>query len=296
MEASSVRIRTITLIASGLWILSILVAGYSIRINTTLKDDLHSQKVKSEALLSEKLLLEKDIIRYKKELQTLQESNSQMGSLVASIKEQLEEKEKFINGFKKKAANLQALESEVAMLRKSKKELEAVINSLYTQVSQLKEQNAQWEKEIIVQRQTSENLGKENKDLKDYISLLNSMANTSRMEASKRNEKLTAKAKRSQKLTLYTEVPHHLLDNLDFKISSPSSEVFTSTDGTVSIKTVSTAKAETTWASTQKAERAVQNESLQIEFTPKKKMEKGIYKVEVYHHNIQVGQMQIRLQ
>src|SRR5688500_16874200 len=85
--------KTLAAIATVLCVASIFWLATIKSVNTSLESSLEREKLQSEALLSEKLLLEKDLERLRSQLSALKSTNSDLDILVRTIESKYLEQE-----------------------------------------------------------------------------------------------------------------------------------------------------------------------------------------------------------
>lgn len=283
MNNSKILAATATLLLCG----SVFWAGSVYRTNVRLEQGLNDERLKTEATLSEKLALEKQIDKLKKDIIAYQGKN-------AAIDRQLAEASKKLN---LKSAELQRMQNDyksLTDLRKQYNELKQLKESLDSQVAQLNASMNKLQKENQELGSRVALLQKENGTLtEDLASARSAAINQGRVEATKKSEKLTVTAKRAKKLTASFKVPASIAGNLDFKIMNPDGRPLTASDGTIVSKVID--RPEDMSASLNATTFAGGTKEVQMIFEPKIKLAPGIYTIEVLNNKIPSGSLQVRL-
>ena len=294
MNESSSRIKITAYVIAGCLFVSLFIAAHYITLNKEAVTSLNGEKLKSEALLSEKLALQKDIDKFKKEITSLQGLNTNLDRLLADAKSKLADSEAQLKQIQRNNSSIGSLNKQIADLNKLKTSLESQIAGFNSQLSALKDENGALKRENENANAMIAHLEKENKQLSDNMSLLTAMTEDNLVVVKKKNEKLTVNSKRAKKINFVFDVPQSTLGGLEFKVVSPASKVYSKSDGSISHHLVQSEGNPVASLGVYPGQfELVQR--VEMVFTPKEKLSKGIYKIEVYHNGTHLGRMQVQL-
>lgn len=294
MSESSSRIKITAYVIAGLLFVSLFIAAHYITLNKEAVASLNEEKLKSEALLSEKLALQKEIDKFKKELMSLQGLNTNLDKLLADANAKLASTEAQLKQIQRNNSSISNLNKQIADLNNLRTNLESQIASLNSQIAALKDENGALKKENASANAMIAQLEKENKQLSDNIRLLTAMTEDNLVLVKKKNEKLTVNSKKAKRINFMFDVPQSSLGGLEFKVVSPTSKVYSKADGTVSHHLLQTDGNPVASLGVYPGQfELVQR--VEMVFTPKEKLTKGIYKIEVYNNGTHLGRMQVQL-
>lgn len=282
----TIKTKQIALIA-GL-ALAIVLSGIFFVSNKSLKKDLTNEKIKSEALLSEKLALDKSIASFKNELKSMKGKNAQLDKKITEINQQLDKKQSEVKKLMADNASLNVLKTKV-------KELEALKNKL--------------NEELYALQMTYENLKFDNISMNDQLTALKSekeqlvitntilaaiAGNNYRIEAVRgKSDKLTVNARRAQKLIVTFDLPNDVSNNISFKLVTPDGNTFTSENNESAIINI-TENSDNFYASIEEMEQKG-TKRVELIYKPKEKLNKGVYEFEIYKETTYIGSTQLRL-
>ncbi len=271
--------------------LALILTGIFFYTNRSLKDQLNKEKIKSEALLSEKLNLDKSTDKFKKDLASLQNKILQLNKSVKGTSDQLVNKNAEIKKLIAENASLQDLKKKNAELEALRSTLENEIIGLNLNMEQILAEN----KRMVEQLAT---IVRENESLTLHNALLEAMlADNYRIEALKgKRDKLTVAARRTNKLMISFDIPAEISEELYFNIITPDGKELSSRyDRSVTMKFHNQdknlmASLTGTPSGSQDAKRA------ELIYKPEQKLSKGIYRFNVYNNEGEyMGSIQLRL-
>jgi hypothetical protein len=279
--------KAIAVVSTALFIASLFWLMNTNRVNSSLEAGLQKQKLKSEELLSEKLLLEKDIQKFKEQLETLKDQNLDLDGLFKSTSAELKNRESEYNRMKRENTSL-------AQVRKQRQELQVLKSQLENELSLLKSSYAELEEKNNELNNTVATLEEKNMILTDNLNrAMFASVDQSQIRVVKgKGEKLTIRAKRAKKLIANFEIPANL-KNLSFRITDSKGNVLTSDDGTTAFTSTPSDKNFTASATSE-----VQGNKLQeveMVYIPKEKLKTGVYTVEILNENLYVGSLKVKL-
>jgi myosin heavy subunit len=294
MKESNTQFNLTTVGVTVLLFLSLITAGYFISTKGSISKELNDEKLKSESLLSQKLQLEKDIEKFRKEIANLNGQNKDLDRMLVDAKSNLDKKEQQIRQLSKDNASIGSLRKEIANLKNLKAQYEGQMATLNSDLIKLRQDNDLMRKEASEAQKMIARLQNENKKLMNDLDVAVAMTNNSLSEAIKKNNRLTVNSRRARKIMVAFDVPQKSLSGLDFKITSPNDKIFTVKDGSISHRLIlndgnPVASLDHTMGIMEASQRVV------MEYAPKTKLEKGVYTVDVLSNGKVLGRMQVKL-
>lgn len=279
--------------ANGIAIAATVLLGLSIfwlintrTMNQSLETGLRQQRIKSEKLLSEKLKAEKDLLAIKEQLAGLKGKNKQLDDLVKRTSAKVESQEALLKRLKKENTS-------ITQLRKQREELLDIQSQLQRELSEIRTSYANLEAQNRTLNATVASLEEKNRILtNDMNRAMLASVDQTQVQALKRSEKLTVRARRTKKLIANFEVPVDL-KNLSFRILKPNGEQLTQEQGSIAF---TSAPADNNFtASLDAAQIGSGSQKVKMTFEPKVKLSKGTYGVEILNDNIYVASMKVDL-
>lgn len=279
--------KVIALLTTAVCMASIVWLMSTQNVNRNLESSLEQERLRSESMLSQKLLLEKEIEKLRGQLANLKGSNSELDKFVRNAEARLFSQEAELKKMKYQNASLVQMKKQREVLLGIQKDLEYQLASLQSSYHDLENRNMELTT-TIAQLQTR------NRILTDDVNrAMGAAIDRSQVQAVRgKKEKLTVKARQTQKLIANFEVPasldkisYRILDSqgnqLSDKLGSISSHVQTA-DGNI----MASAGAHAVGNGLQK---------ITMEYKPKQKMHSGVYTVEILNDNLYVGSINVKL-
>jgi hypothetical protein len=279
--------KAIAVVSTALFLTSLVWLLNTQRINGSLHTGLQDEKLKSESLLSEKLLLEKDIHKIKAQLLSIKTENGALNNLVTETSAKLKAHESEFNRLKKENASL-------LQIKKQRQELVALRSNLENELQSLRVSYADMEARNKALNHTVASLQERNQMLtNDLNRAMFASIDYSQIQALRgKSEKLTVRAKKTNKLVANFEVPASL-KNISFRILDANGNVLTQKNGII---TSSIAPSENSYIASSDAEvHANKLQKVQMEYIPKEKLRSGIYTVEILNENLYAASLKIKL-
>lgn len=257
--------------------------------NKSLKEILNSTKLKSETLLSEKLNLDKEILRLKRTMADMAGKSTEIDRLLVEANEKLSQKETEIKTYKKENQKVKSLQNQLAAIQKIKSDLEEQIASLNMNNNQLANYNEELNRSIA-------SLQNENKTLKENMAILSTLvADNFRVESIKGNkDRLTVNARKAKKLVVGFDVPPSIAEDVSFKITTPKGELFTSKDDRITSTIIEDERSLLASMSPLTGQFEI-SKRIEMVYKPEKKLSSGIYKIDIYNKDTKLSSCQIRL-
>jgi DNA repair exonuclease SbcCD ATPase subunit len=275
-------------VATVLVVISMVGIMNMYRVNTSLQGDLNSQRLRSESLLSEKLLLEKDLDKFRTEMDALKGVNADLDKAIAVAASNLRAKEEEYKKLQQQSASYKNYKKQYEGLVSLRKELEQSIENLTGALARL-----EMEKREL--RDAVANLEQRNSYLQMELQrALLASVDQPRIETLRgRKEKLTVVARRTKKMKVNVEVPSDLRE-VSFRIRNDKGQILSSEDGTIASRVIDDGSV-TVASADGSTELAKPVRKMEMVYHASKKLEPGIYTVEILSENLYVGSMQVKL-
>jgi chromosome segregation ATPase len=274
-------VTTVLFVASASWLMT------TRHVNSSLEAGLQEQKLKSETLLSEKLLLEKDIEKMKDQLFSLKGRNLELDNLAQSTAAKLRDQESEYNRMKKQNASLSQIKKQRAELEALRNALENELQTLRTSYADLEARNDALNHEVAALQGRNKMLT-EDLQRTAFAAIDQTQVQAVRGKA----EKVTAKGRRTRKLIASFEVAADLRD-LSFRITDLKGNVLNKNDGTIAFTSQPSDKNLT--ASSASDVQGSKLQEVRMEYTPKRKLSSGVYRVEILNEGLYVGSLKVKL-
>lgn len=283
------------LYAGGITILlfaALTTAGVLFDVKGDLQTDLNNAKLNNEQLLSEKLMLDKQINQLKGEMLSLTSHSQELTNRLETAATKIKEQENTINQVRKQN---NGLKKEVDGMRKLKEQLELELNNLKAANKALTDANRQMETGIA-------ELVAENNALKEKLkgaALLK--ASNFRIDVMrKRVDRLTAKASRTHQLSVSFDLPESAMANMGKSkvymiIKGPDGQVLAESGEAKKTIFADGIKVEFTPSVTKDIDFGKGQQRVTLNYSPEDAIEAGIYKVELYTDYAFLGNSQFRL-
>jgi myosin heavy subunit len=281
-----------TVIYLGAMVIALLLIGmfFTLGSNKKNKRNLNNEKIASEKLLSEKLNREKELTNLQSDFSSLKQKSDANTKLLAETNVKIAEREKRINSLSGENRSLRAYRKELEDLKKAKADLEKESSRLQTDYEKLMAQNKDLQNSlssVVTERNNLElqleNAKKVNPD--------NFLVTATR---GKKAEKIVIKASRTKKLNMTFEVPQSLTEAIGFKIVTPSGTTINPDDKSITWFFPLDSRNYTASLSTVTGE-FEQSRQVVLNYSPKGKLVKGEYKIQIISDNNNIGNCRIML-
>jgi predicted nucleic acid-binding Zn-ribbon protein len=272
---------TVLLVASLFWLMN------TKSVNSSLEAGLQKEKLKSESLLSEKLLLERDLQKVRDQLLSLRGKNFELDNRVRNTSARLEALEPAYNRIMKENASL-------VQIKKQRQDLITLQSQLENELQSLKNSCAALEAKNSALNTTVASLEERNKMLTNDLNkaLFVSVDHAQIQAVKEKTEKLTIRAKRTKKLIANFEIPANL-KNLSFRILDTQGNALAHNDGTIASTLTPSDKSYTASLDPEVQGNKLQN--VEMIYVPKGKLKTGVYTVEILNENLYVGSLKVKL-
>jgi DNA repair exonuclease SbcCD ATPase subunit len=287
MKTNFFENRIVGITAIIIAILLLLSGIFLIRKNNTLKDQLNTSIIRTEALESENLSVTKSFENLKADAIKLQDQIRTLEESLAETNEKITLKEAEINKLRK-------LNTNAAVLNKKLKELEQLKSEQEKQLAALNQNNIQLDQKNKELSAMINELQNKNTVLTQNSQILHAMAgNNYRTEALRgKREKLTIRARATHKLVANLDVPTESVKNIKFNVKTPEGDEFSSaTDENVEINIPGSSQAQSIKINGE----TINMSKIELIFSREKKLDKGIYTFDIFNNELYAGSTQIKL-
>jgi myosin heavy subunit len=285
--------KQIALIGGAL--LFLLLSGIFFFGNRSLRSDLKQERITSEALLSEKLMMEKSLAKANQDLREMQGSNEKLEKRIAEINREIEEREDRLKRLTADNSALRRSASRVKDLEANIEKLNAELASLNTRLADLRAESERHRLSSHELQGRLDAMEREKEQMQTANTILRAMAgNNYRVEAVRgKNEKLTVNARRTQKLIYTFDLPGDVPANLSFTIKTPDNKKFNSS-GSHLASIVVTENSNNFFASTAVLPKTG-TRNVEMIYTRDERLQRGVYEFEVFNDNKYIGTTRLRL-
>jgi hypothetical protein len=270
----------------GIFVICISWLFMSVQSNKVLQNNLNKEKLTNEALLSEKLETQKELEKTTHRITSLETKNSKLDELVHKKIVALSSIESERNAL---AANIKDLENRQNIELELKQELQERLTTNTEKYSKAESVN----KHLI---DSLKFLEAQNKLLRKELTqeVLKSIDQTLVTALKKNNNRITSKARAAKFLIAQVKVPSEL-ENMSFTVEGPEGSNFTEEHNAITFRVLDNESKRIT-ASLQNSPVAdVHSKTLEIKYTPKEKLQPGVYTLRIFNNHQYVGSMQTNL-
>jgi hypothetical protein len=271
--------------------LAVIFSSLFFITNHSQKSKLKREKIRTEALLSEKLEVEKSRDTFKKEMEGLKSKHAALVNKMKETSALLSTRENEIKKLAAESATARELKKKNAELEVLRRQLEADIDSLVVNMDRLMQE------QLLAQEQLEAM-----KTSNDFLSLKNAMleamlSDNFRAEALKgKNEKLTVVARRANTLVSSFDVPAGFGKAIHFKVITPEENEISSLDSKfASVKVKEYEENLMASLSGGAGETITFSKRAELVYKPEQKLSRGIYRFQVYDGDNYMGSVQLKL-
>lgn len=280
------REQIIAAVATALLFISLIGTGYYYHANSNLKGGLNQEKLRSESLLSEKLSLTKEAEKLKADITSWMGKSQQADQLLAEALEK-------ISSIEGTVARLRRENSAIAGLRREIRELSELRQSLEGQLAELNQVNQGNEKKM---KEMSNELASLKNELEIARLAPINLTDNFRVETlrGRRANRLTVNAARTRKLVVSFEIPQNMTEDIRFNIVTPEGKQIQSGNPALTTRIIDDGRYLTASLSPLTGEFEI-SRRIEMTYSPKDKLEKGTYQIEIFHKDKKTGTCQLRL-
>ncbi len=264
-------IRAVLFVAIALLIASLIWGFVENESKNLYKVQLNTEKLKYESLVSEKLSDEKERDKALRTVSESEQRSKQLSAEIESLTKKLQENSSSLrNAWNKNSSS----KKRYAELMKSLGSLQDELSALTNERDNLRNQAAQIADDLIKLKIQNENLEEELRVARV------SRFDKPRIEASRgSSNKLVSKASRVQRLKATLSVSA-TAEDLKFVVIDPKGVTLTENDGTVSSRILASTSG---------------SKQVEMTFSPKKRLQSGMYQIEVVSGAIHIASLQVSL-
>lgn len=270
--------------------------------NRGLKKNLNKEKLNSEKLLSEKLALDKEIEQHLREIEQFKAGldnykgkNDELDKMLTEARKNLSQKQDEINRLAKANAGKKAIEKELAALKKLKNDFDSQISLLDGEIQSLKTDKKNLLAENSSLNKKVSELEARNSELAANVKMLQSMvADDYLVQGLKgKKEKFTFVARKTDKLSLTFDIPEDFTSSLKFKILTPDGKTIQGEEEGITTTLINNSGEKHSGGDGSSGYGL--DKRVKMEYDPRGKFARGIYKIEIFNGDDYLGSCQVRL-
>jgi len=282
--------RTTTFVLGA--VIAVLLIGFILAIGSNAKNkrNLASERLATEKYLSERSVIEKDLTKLKADFSALQLKSDDNARLLSESVTKLEENMKRINALSGENRMLRSNKTELADLKKTKSELEMEFSRLKSENERLLAKSNELQNSLKLLEEEKSKIASQF----EKASLYNSDNFLVTATRGKKNERLVVCATRAKKLNMTFEVPQSLTESVSFKITTPSGTTLNPDDKSVSWFFPLDSRNLTASLSSVSGE-FEQSRQVVLNYSPKEKLAKGEYKIQILSNGNNIGNCRLML-
>ncbi len=282
------RDRIVAVITTALLFFAMIGVVYLHDSKQSLQDLLNGSKLKNEAMLSEKLALNKQVHDYKAQLAGLKSKNQELGKKMAGINDDLSRTRKELKD--NTSPRVRSLERELAGLKKLRADLDGEMASLQQQLAQLENNNGDLTAQLAALTAKNRELSAQNEVMKAFA------ANNFEVEATRgKKDRSTVVARRAQQLKIGFDLPQNVAENVQFKIKTPGGKIVDKEEEGLTATMISPDDGSDLMASLAPLGDFEVTKRIELKYAPKKKLSKGTYVIDIYNGNEYMLSCQLKL-
>lgn len=270
----------------------LFTAGGSLYLsNKGLKNNLKSERLKSENLLAQKLHLDKSLEQSKKDVAELQGKANTMERKLSEINQQIDQKNSEINRLRAQNGSIKDLRNKISELENLKAQRDEELNNLNKTLALAQAENASLSEKLASAVKAKSTLMDDNHILKALVS------DNYRTEAFRgKNEKLTVNARKTKKLMVSFDLPSDIpAKEVYFKVFTPEGLEYSSAKDLAATISFIDNDDHLIASSDQAAFGPSGSRRIEMAFNPKKKLTQGVYRFNLYNGERFLGSTQLRL-
>jgi myosin heavy subunit len=292
MENNNNSRRTSTLAAIAILLLigTGIFLGFQLNKNGKLEADLKNEKLSAESLLSQKLSLDKEMLKIRTDLKQAEAQRAALDKSLADLTSKLDAAERDLKSIQRQNGSVSQLKKQIQELSTQRDGLERQIAQSKASLSQLQESNDDLQKMVALLQQQNHALSEELNSTR--LAIMNDML----VASTKRNSKLTVKARRTNQLVVDMDVAGQA-ENLSFKVINPAGVELTDNHGSYQVQTIVPNKkaSQAFYVAPTSSLPAPSFKRIQMTYQAKQKLSPGIYHIEVLSNSRSIGSLQVKL-
>ena len=254
------------------------------------KRNYKEEKLRNENVSQQNQQISQELDKVKSEMAALTTKKESEDKEMAQTESRLAKTEHRIAYLSKENSSLLKDKDELAQLQKSKSDLDKVYEDLKLKQETASLRIKELENSAILldaqKKELSGNLADAEKYRTDNVEIYGS--------AGKKNGKITFLARRTKVLHLNFDVPQNLTEALSFKIITPSRTTISQEDKSISWLVRPDSGNLTASLSSYPGESDA-SQKVALTYTPKEKLKKGEYMIQIFSNNENIGNCRLRL-
>jgi len=285
--------RIIATIAVLFLFVSLIGTGVMYNNNRSLKNQIKNEKLSSDVLLQNKILLMKEVEQFSNQINSLLGKNAELDQILAQTSQKLSEKESEINKIVRENGSIKDLKKQLSEVSKMRNDFENQVVALNGTISKLNMEKETMNKSIA-------SLQEENKQLATNLAILSAMtADNYLVETTKgknmirKSEKLTVVGKQAKKVAVSFKIPENVAETISFKITKPDGKQVEGKDQGITHHIIEN-EDDALMANLSSDEIKV-SKKIEMVYQPKEKLKAGIYKIEMYNGKSYIGACNVKL-
>lgn len=270
----------------GAAIIALLILGLVVAIgkNARTGKSLKNEKTLSETLLVEKQKVESDLEKMKTDLSVLRQQSEANEKLLSESRLKIDESDKRINSLARDNRLLRNSTRELEDLKKTRDELEKDFTRLKSENERLLAQARDLQSSVSsLETEKSKLAGQI--EMTQLYNADNFLLTATR---GKKTERVVICASRAKKLNMTFEVPQSLTEAISFKIVTPAGSTVNSDDKAISWFVPLDARNLTASLSPVTGE-FEESRQVVLSYSPKEKLAKGEYKIQIISNGNNIG-------
>jgi len=272
-------------------LISILFFTTSYNKQNELRRVADNERLKSEAMLAEKLMTQKDLDKAMNDLADLNQKRSQLEQEINDLNQKINSRDASIRNLRKENEQLESLKKNLAEMISKSEKMKNEMDYMAEKIDNLTNDKQNLENTIS-------SLKKENSEMADNIKTMQDLnANNYLIEALKgRKGKLTVNARRTNKIQFAFDVPEISNSRLHFNIITPEGKTIDSRKDKQALVTVASSETDNPIASLKGGDgNSSKQKRVTFSYKPDKKLKSGIYSIEIFNNDVYLGTSQIKL-
>jgi myosin heavy subunit len=281
-----------TITYAGAVIIALLFLGLILTIGILAKNkkNLSAERLTSENLLTGKSKVEEELAKTKNDFSVLKQQYDANTKLLSETDSKIAENDKRINALSYENRSLRANKKEMEELKKTKSELETEFSQLKSEHDRLLAQGRDLQNSLNSLEEEKKNLASKFERAQLY-NTDNFLVTATR---GKKTEKIVICASRAKKLNMTFEVPQSLTEAISFKIVTPTGSTISPDDKAMSWFFPLDTRTFTASLSSIPGE-FEQSRQVVLNYSPKGKLVKGEYKIQILCDGNNIGNCRLML-
>jgi chromosome segregation ATPase len=285
--------RVIATVAVLFLFVSLIGTGVMFKNNRSLSNQIKNEKLNSEVLLQNKILLLNEVDQFNNQINSLLGKNAELDQILSETSQKLSQKENEINKIVRENANIKMLKQQLSELNKMKSEFESQLVALNGTISKLNSEKEAMNKSLAL-------LQEENKQLSTNLAILSAMTadnylveTTKRKNLIRKSEQLTVVGKRARKMAVSFKIPENVAESISFKVTKPDGKQVEGKEQGITHHVIE--NEDDILMASESSDVIKVSKKIEMVYQPKEKLKAGIYKIEMYNGKSYIGSCNVKL-